>query len=630
MMDFYIDVETTVKGGHKRSPEAHYPANRVLLWGYAYNDLSPEVTDNPTNMIHTLRNMGEEVRIIGHNLKFDLKYLMRTAPDLPWHKYQYHCTMYDQYRNSGHRDRFSSLEDTCAKWKIPFTKGLDLGALIKSGVEMEDIPRSDLEPYLYNDVVVTRQLYKEQISDVNWEEYSHDHIVPLAHMELLGLPLDVNKARNELITLLDDQDACDEVLWDFTTEYLYWDNGDELERKNIKHSAARTVSYLLTGEPSAGLTKRVRKNIAYRPNMNPMMSTYQIQQIWGTTKPSHLGYPLTKDIIAKIEKMKFSGRVKDYLEALLEYRRLSKLTSTYYGPFLEEAQIQPSIHPKMNMGTTATGRLSSSAPNGQNLPAEARGLFRSQHGLFHEIDFKQLEVVALAQLSKDYQLIKDIQNGEDIHYNTGKTVFGWKSPADMNEKDRKSVKGVNFGLIYGGSAKGLSKTTKLPENIVKSLIKAFYTRYPGVKEWQDEVYGDVVHDMKVSGYEQGESIYHSEYFCPTSKRKFYFKEGPAPQWMRAKTGRKFSFKPTETKNYPVQGFAGGDIVMLALTLLHSALHYVPDADIRMTVHDSILVDTALSADELAAIMEQVCNMIVTAYMLPFNLSTDITSGEYWQ
>jgi DNA polymerase-1 len=389
------------------------------------------------------------------------------------------------------------------------------------------------------------------------------------------------------------------------------------------------VSYILTGEPAAGLTKRVRRNIV--PKGDPLLNNAEIAKVWGTKQPTHLGYPLSK---FDVEDILALGNVNatDYINALMDYRTVTKLVNTYYGPFLEQAKIQPTIHPKMNMGTTGTGRLSSSAPNGQNLPDPVRQLFKSEYGKFMEIDFKQLEVVALAFLSKDPQLIEDIQQGRDLHYETGKHVMGWKTPADMSKKDRKLVKNVNFGLIYGGGVAGLSNQTGQPEKLIKKLINAFYGRYKHVGPWQQDFYTSVVKHMKPNGFKEGEQIYKSLVKCPISGRKFQFSEAKAPQWLRARTGRKYSFKPTETKNYPVQGFAGGDIVMMALWGLYHKLRHAfrPHTQIRMTVHDSLLVDTDMSETELHRMMQEVCQDIVQYYGLPFKLDFDIEVGTYWQ
>jgi DNA polymerase-1 len=317
-------------------------------------------------------------------------------------------------------------------------------------------------------------------------------------------------------------------------------------------------------------------------------------------------------------------------DIVLKYRSVQKLMSTYYGPFLHQAAIQGSVYPKMHMVSTATGRGSSAAPNGQNMPPAARQCFRSKHGNFIDVDFSQLEICALAVITQDPILIADLMAGTDLHFQTGKDVMGWKVPNDMTSETRRVVKAVNFGLIYGGGAGGLSISTGQPKKLVKQLIGAFFRRYKRVEEWQSEFYKEVVHNMVPAGIIEGEQTYCSNVRLPISNRLFHFREGKSPPWLRAKTGRKFSFKPTETKNYPVQGFAGGDVVMDALVYLYNRTARFPNTTIRMTVHDSLLLDTDLAERDVRAIMNDVCRAIEIKYGLPFQLCFDIKSGKYWQ
>ncbi len=176
----------------------------------------------------------------------------------------------------------------------------------------------------------------------------------------------------------------------------------------------------------------------------------------------------------------------------------------------------------------------------------------------------------------------------------------------------------------------MAAQTGQPKALIKQLIAEFYKRYPGVAVWQHNFYLEVTNNLEPAGIEQGEQVYDSMVELPISKRKFYFKESLSPIWLRKKTGRKYSFKPTETKNYPVQGFAGGDIVMEALCYLDYLLQREDCTAIRMTVHDSILVDTYMSEIELDSYMKLVCEHLESLYNLPFKLRFDITSGTHWQ
>jgi DNA polymerase I-like protein with 3'-5' exonuclease and polymerase domains len=626
MWDITIDLETTANGGlNGDSPEAHHPENRVLLWGHAVNNTFPTVSTNSSSLERDIEeglNKGYHITLIGHNLKFDLKYLLRELPHIPWYEFDLYCTMYGEYRLSGHKDMFVSLEDACAKRGIIFTKTLDLQAILDSGVKMEDIPRSDLEPYLMDDVAATRALHRNQ----NSSAMLANHALPLASIELNGLLLDRERTKALMHNLVLEEAQLETDLWTHCQNRLEWDDGRPIKRDEIKINAPRTISYLLTGEPAAGLTNG-KSAVKYRQGWAPYLGPADIKAIWGNHQPNHLGYPVPEDKLAAVEAIGIG-----YIKKVVEYRKLQKTMGTYIGPFLELTKKVPTIHPKMNMNATVTGRLSSSQPNGQNMPDIARKCFISEHGQLYEIDFKQLEMYSVAAISDDHQLIDDLHNGVDIHYKTGCDVMGWQTPSDMTEEGRRAVKAVNFGLLYGGGANSLARTAGLPVKIVKDLIKAFYARYKRVAEWQKEFFTEVTQNLTPAGIEEGEQIYESLVRLPISERLFYFKERKSPKWLRQKTGRKYSFKPTETKNYPVQGFAGGDIVMDALVLLYEIMQKqeYKSTKLRMSVHDSILVDTKLNVLALSGHMDTVCRAIETRYQLPFKLEFDIKSGKHWK
>lgn len=626
MIDITIDLETTANGPDN-SPEAHWPQNRVILWGWVEPGGPVRTGKNGGDLKQLLVDCvddGEQVRIIGHNLKFDLKYMMREWPNLPWPEFQYVCTMHRHYRLTGHKDKFISLEELAAYYNFPFTKGLNLGAIISSGIKMEDIPMSDLIPYLEADVKITRDIaYAQDGEDPMLESAL---ILPLADMELLGLKLDKKKATTLMTKLVTSEAILAHDMELFVATCLRWSNGDPVIAGEVKFNAPRTISYLLTGKPVASIMDG-KRTLEWKTGFKPLLRTSEFVKFWPGKMPTNLGYPMPAE---KLQQIQAAYPTYEYITWVLEYRKVQKLMNTYVGPFLAKTKTLPTIHPKMNVNATATGRLSSSDPNGQNLPPVARELFQSTNGLFHEIDFKQLEVVCLAAITEDPQLIADINNGVDIHFKTGQRVMGWKTPADMKDDERTLVKNVNFGLIYGGGAAGLSLQTGQPKKLIKSLMDGFYARYPVVADWQAKFYKEVARNLKPYDIKDGEQRYHSYVTLPISKRKFHFVESASPKWLRIKTGRKYSFKPTETKNYPVQGFAGGDIVMLALVELHHCLWDEKNTDIRMTVHDSIVVDSDLDVNDLTAIMDKICRKIEAVFNLPFELQFDIKSGKNWR
>ena len=622
-MIVYVDVETTANGGPTgTSPEAHWKNNKVLLIGWAVDGEPVKVSDKLEDFWKDIE--GTMCTFVGHNLKFDLKYLIRErgGDKAWWDQHMYADTMTSEYLQSGHVHKMWSLEKACAHYGIKYTKSLDLGALIKSGIKMEDIPREDLEPYLIDDVENLRTLSEYQ------DTQTTPHILPLAKMELVGMEVDIERTEAIMTDLVLKETAYSIWLKSYAMATLIHNNGLPVLMsdfdKAINPTAPRTVSYLLTGQPADGLKITKKRWARFDYSMEPILTKKQIDEIWPGETPTNLGYSMTAGKLGEVASLV----PNDLTNYVLLYRHVQKLMGTYIGPFLESAAIQGAIYPSMNTAITSTGRLSSSNPNGQNCPEEARKCIKSRHGKLYELDFKQLEIVTLACVSKDKQLIADLNAGDDLHYLTGREVFGWKSEREMNPADRKVVKGVNFGLIYGGGVKGLAASTGQPMKLIQQLIKAFYTRYPGVAEWQKEFYTKVVDNMVPFGYKDGEQVYRSTVDCKGTL--YTFDESKSPDWLAIKTGRKYSFKPTETKNYPVQGFAGGGIVMEALLYLNRYFNKEYNTDIIMTVHDSILIDTDMSRADIDLSVFSLYSFLKDWFDLPTKIEMDIKEGSHWR
>ena len=635
---FCIDLETTVNGGPEGdSPEAQWLNNKVLLCGWSRDPYSvPQVETNVhalCSAIQTdIKNMGH-AWVAAHNAKFDLKYLMRESPKTEWHKVRVWDTMTFEYLHSGHEQKFMSLEAACASRGIPFKKGLDLGALLSQGVKMEDIPTKELTDYLIDDVLALQKLYLSQVTQQH--DIDMDYILPLCEMELNGLPVDRTKATNLGTKLAIDVEIHQAAFIHHLLNHCQWQDGTPLtpedfsehlgtKSKTIKPMANRTLSFLLFEQPTQ-LKVTEKWRVCYKPNHSSIFLPSSFLGKLGVQ-----GYPMGEDALGAIQK--YYG-THPLITAMLEYRGKNKLLGTYVMPFLNTSSVQGNIYPKLNTTVTNTGRLSSSNPNGQNQPPPARELIKAAPGNeIVEIDFKQLEIVGAATLSGDPMMIADLNAGEDLHFNTGQRVMKWKTPADMTKEQRTLVKNVNFGVLYGGKAAGLSAQTGVDKALVQSLIDSFYGRYPRIAAWQKEVFEAVFITKYPYDIKNGEQRYASMYTLPNSNRKFCFVENESPNWMRQKSGRGFSFSPQHTANYPIQGFAGGDLVMSALHYLWVAVHVSGAAGFikfRMTVHDSIVLEVKKGVN-LSHILDKMCEYVVNKYNLPVALHVDVESGDYWQ
>lgn len=626
--NFFVDLETTVNGGPEGdSPEAHWASNEVLLCGWRTNGCAIRIDKTVESLCDEIQihiNHGYTINFIAHNAKFDLKYLMRERPDVQWEKIHVWDTMTWEYRQSGHIVKFSSLEDTCARHGIAMKKTLDLGAILDAGVKMEDIDKTLLTNYLYDDVKFLSLLHKEQENLGHWDM---DYILPLAEMELNGMCINRKAASTLMTGLVGTVESIETTFKEHIKVACEWQDGTDIidedftdllgtKSKHIKPAAARTISFLLTGRPmDLKVTNkwRVKYRAGYSPRYTgPLPKCFKNE--------TNLGYPVGEDVLLTLN---------DWIsKAALNHRGDNKLLGTYVSPFLHTSSVQGTIHPKLNTTVTGTGRLSSSAPNGQNIPPPARELVvpRKFGEKMVEIDFSQLEIVGVACVSGCKALLADLKAGVDVHFRSGKKVMGWKSPSDMTKKERTIVKNVNFGLLYGGKAAGLSKQTGVDKKIVQQLIDSFYEAYPGVAKWQEKVFTAVVDNMFASHITDGEQVFASIYDEPFSGRRFTFVEQKSPPWLRRKTGRGFSFSPQQTSNYPIQGFAGGDIVMYALTNLWRKLR--GKVLFTMTVHDSIVLE-GTDLIEIDRAMQVAASATELKFNLPVALSYDIESGSHW-
>ena len=141
----------------------------------------------------TIVDEGDTPCIVAHNAKFDIKYLMRELPRLPWHKVKVWDTMTWEYRYTGHTTKFISLEKLAQRYSVPFVKTLDLGAILAKGCKMEDIDKDMLSDYLREDVRALKEVHEAQLA--TGYECDMDYILPLAEMELNGMKVDRPKAQ---------------------------------------------------------------------------------------------------------------------------------------------------------------------------------------------------------------------------------------------------------------------------------------------------------------------------------------------------------------------------------------------------------------------------------------------------
>lgn len=305
------------------------------------------------------------------------------------------------------------------------------------------------------------------------------------------------------------------------------------------------------------------------------------------------------------------------IEAILEYREIAKLKSTYADTL--PTQVNPHtgrLHTSYNQSGSVTGRIASSDPNLQNIPIRTelgrqtrRAFIAAPGNMLLGVDYSQIELRVMAHVSEDQAMIQAFLDDLDIHAATAAAVFG-VSLDGVTSDMRRQAKAVNFGLMYGMSAYGLTRATDLTLSEAENFVQAYFEQFPGVQQWLTETRSLVV--------ERG--------FVETLLgRRRYFSEllpGAAgvSEVVRSRALR-------EAINAPIQGSAA-DIIKLAMLHLPQALIEAGlNARILLQVHDELVLECA--ATELEKTSQLVGSVMRQAYTLKVPLRTDAKAGPDW-
>ena len=298
---------------------------------------------------------------------------------------------------------------------------------------------------------------------------------------------------------------------------------------------------------------------------------------------------------------------------ILEHRTLSKLKSTYTDKL--PSQISPNtgrIHTSFNQTGTSTGRLSSSDPNLQNIPIKTedgrriRQAFEAKSGYqLISADYSQIELRVIAHLSKDEGLLNAFEEGQDIHSSTASEVFA----VDINEVEpdqRRSAKAINFGLIYGISAFGLSKQLGINRNLAAEYMDIYFSRYPGVRKYMNKIKAEA----KKIGYV--ETLYG---------RRLYLPEISTGNAIRRQAAERVAI------NAPVQGTAA-DIMKKAMLSVNDSLKKQKiDAKLILQVHDELVVESHEKDTE--KVTKILTDSMSKAAKLSIPLEVEIGIGKNW-
>lgn len=300
-------------------------------------------------------------------------------------------------------------------------------------------------------------------------------------------------------------------------------------------------------------------------------------------------------------------------EAILEYRTLEKLRSTYVEalPKLVHPETKR-IHTSFNQAVAATGRLSSSNPNLQNIPIRNDYGHRIRQGFVAgdaslrliAADYSQVELRVLAHLSGDENMLEAFRSDEDIHRDTAAKVFGM-DPEAVTPDMRRKAKAVNFGVVYGISDFGLARNLGIPRDEAKAFIENYFETYPGVKRWMETVKEEAKRDG---------------YVMTMFQRRRYIADINSSNAVARNAAERMAI------NTPVQGTAA-DIIKIAMVRLSERLKEFKDTHMLLQVHDELVVETPeKSAAKVAAAMKDVMERVE---QLKVPLKVDIGIGNNW-
>ena len=324
-------------------------------------------------------------------------------------------------------------------------------------------------------------------------------------------------------------------------------------------------------------------------------------------KKTKNGYSTAEEVL---ERLKSKHPV---IEKILEYRQVMKLNSTYVEglkPYINPKTKR--IHSFFHQTITATGRISSTEPNLQNIPVrmelgkKVRKVFKPAEGcVYIDADYSQIELRVLAHISEDENMIEAFNNGEDIHKQAASKVFG--IPMDKVTKEQRSnAKAVNFGIVYGISEYGLGMQLGIPQKKAKQYIEQYLEKYSGIKKFME----NISEEAKEKGYV--ETLYH---------RRRYVPELQSNNFMVRSFGKRVAM------NTPIQGTAA-DIMKIAMIKVYNELRQKNmKAKIVLQVHDEMMIEAPKEeADDVKEILKRNMENVVN---LKVPLVADVTLANNW-
>lgn len=384
---------------------------------------------------------------------------------------------------------------------------------------------------------------------------------------------------------------------------MQW-NGMYVDKEELEQFGKELTSKLET------ITKIIYEMAGEEFNIN---STKQLGEILfekmklPVIKKTKSGYSTDVDVLEKLKKE------DPIIEQILEYRQLTKLNSTYVEGLKPYINIKTNrIHSFFHQTITATGRISSTEPNLQNIPTRfelgkrVRKVFKPEKGkIYLDADYSQIELRVLASISGDEHMIEAFKEGKDIHKQAASKVF--KTPIEeVTKEQRSNAKAVNFGIVYGISDFGLGEQLGIGRKKAKQYIEEYLEQYAGIKQFME----NITEQAKEQGYV--ETLFHRRRYIPELKSNNYMVR---------------QFGARAAMNTPIQGTAA-DIMKIAMIKVYNEIKSRKlKSKIILQVHDEMMVETPIEEkEEMINIMKK-CMESATKLEVP--LIAEISDAENW-
>ncbi len=529
-----------------------------------------------SNIIEALSDSFEnpEVPKVGHNLKYDAVMLARNGLQVKPLSFD---TMIAEWLTNPTSRNLGLKNLAWVRLNVQMTEIEELIGKGRNQRTMAEVSIGDAAEYAADDAVIPLKL-KEQLegeltekqAQKLFKEIEMPLVQVLADMEMAGIKLDVGYLANM---------------------------SEELSEKI---ASIKTRIFEAVGEEfNLNSPQQLSEALFDRLQLTPPNRTQKTSSGFYSTAAGTL------------EAMRGDHPVVDLV---LEYRELSKLKSTYVDALPQQVNPQTGrVHTSYNQAGSVTGRLASSDPNLQNIPIrtelgrQVRRAFVAEPGnVLLSVDYSQVELRIVAHMSDDKTMLEAFRSGQDIHAATAAAVF--EVPIEEVTKEQRSrAKGVNFGLIYGMSAFGLSRYTDITLAEAEDFVNAYFEQFPGVRDYLEK--------MKKQAAEQ-------EYVETLLGRRRYF------PGLRTQSNRNIrNREEREAINSPIQGTAA-DIMKIAMLQVPGALLEAGlSAKMLLQVHDELVLECP--EEELQQTADLVSEVMQKAYLLKIPLQTDARSGPNW-